>query len=465
MRANNCILALDLGTTAFKAAAVAEDKIVARPTVVRYALDYHDGAVTCPPERLWRSALKALRGAAKTAREQGLPVTAIGISSQAQTYLALDAAGEAVQPAVIWMDSRARRQAISAAKALPDFASISGFPCPSPLQFLPKVRRFRWQGLAAERFLLLNEWLIYRLTGEAYGDETSQGMGGFYDIQARGWSERALTWAGITSEHLAQVAPAASISAPLRPNVRRDLGLSGVPVYSCGNDQSCAAVGAGLEQVGDILCNFGTALVVYAQKDRPVPPCKEDQIAGIGPMSSQQLASWFLLGLEPECGNVFDWLTKLLYPRAGLEELLTAALTTKIPREDLPQLVLTGGGRLDLRSLSLNYRREHLARAALEFYADRFRTLLQDVTAEETGPIRLFASGGLSQNELWLEFMALRCGRPLIRTTCEHPGLVGIARIIMNGRGNGTSIRVSDFGGASGAHRAEAAADSGHRNH
>lgn len=437
---NACILALDLGTTAFKAAPVADDRLVGRPTVVRYALDYQDGAVTCPSERLWLSALKALRGAAKTAREQGLLVTAIGISSQAQTYLALDATDEAVQPAVLWTDDRARRQAISAAKALPDFASTSGFPRPSPLQFLPKVRRFRWQGLAAERFLLLNEWLIYRLTGEAYGDETNQGMGGFYDIQARGWSERALTWAGIASGNLAQVAPAASISAPLRPNVGRALGLPGVPVYSCGNDQSCAAVGAGLERAGDILCNFGTALVVYAQKDRPVPPEKEDQIAGIGPMSTRQQAVWFLLGLEPECGNVFDWLTKLLYPRAGLEELLTAALTTNIPARDLPQLVLTGGGRLDLRGLSLHYRREHLARAALEFYANRFRMLLQEVTAEETAPIRLFAGGGLSQNDLWLQFMALRGGGPLLRTAGEHPGLVGIARIIQNGSGNGTSI-------------------------
>jgi xylulokinase len=441
-----CILALDLGTSAFKAAPVADDRLVGRPTVVRYTLDYNaicEGSVTCDPERLYRSALKSLRAAAKTAREQGLQVTAIGISSQAQTYLALDAAGNPVQPAVFWTDGRAAAQAEAAAQVLPDFALTSGFLHPSPLQFLPKVRYFQRKGLAAQRFLLLNEWLIYRLTGEAYGDETNQGMGGFYDIQARGWSERALTWAGITSENLARVAPAASISAPLQPAVGRMLGLSGIPVYSCGNDQSSAAVGAGLERAGDILCNFGTALVVYAQKDRPVPPVTEEQIAGIGPMTSQQAASWFLLGLEPQCGNVFDWLAKLLYPRGGVEALLIAAFTKEILGRDMPQLVLTGG-RLDLRGLVLGSRPEHLARAVVEFYAARFQTLLREVTLEEPAT-RLFASGGLSQNELWLEFLSLRCGRPWIRTACEHPGLVGIARIIQNGSGNGTSIRVSDL--------------------
>lgn len=445
MSIENCILALDLGTTAFKAAPVAEDSLVGHPTAVRYTLDYDKGAVTCEPNMLYRSALKALQGAAKTAREQGLQANAIGISSQAQTYLALDAAGAAVQPAIIWTDSRATEQAEAAVQEFPDFALTSGFLCPSPLQLLPKVKYFQRSGRAAQRFLLLNEWLIYRLTGEAYGDETNQGMGGFYDIQSRTWSERALRWANVTQENLAWVAPAASISAPLQAAVGRRLGLPEVPVYSCGNDQICAAVGAGLERTGDILCNFGTALVVYAQKDRPVPPRQADQIAGIGPMTSQQTASWFLLGLESECGNVFDWLAKLLYPRGGVQALLTAALTTHIPVGDLPQLVLTGGGQLDLRRLTLDYRREHLARAVVEFYADRFRQLLQEVTAEETAPIRLFASGGLSQNDLWLNFLALRCGRPLIRTASAHMGLVGIARIIQNGSENGTSIRVSDL--------------------
>jgi xylulokinase len=453
----NCILALDLGTTSFKAAPVDTQNVYGSPTVVRYSLDYNGGRITCPAPVLWRTALKALRGAARTAREQGLNVLAIGISSQAQTYIALDAAGTPVQPAVLWTDGRATTEAEEAARALPDFALTSGFLRPSPLQFLPKVLYFQRQGLAAQRFLLLNEWLIYRLTGEAYGDETNQGMGGFYDIQTRSWSDDALKLSGLTLENFAQVAPAAAISVPLRPSLSRDLSIPGIPVYSCGNDQSCAAVGAGLEKAGDIFCNFGTALVVYALKNRPVVPRKADQIAGISPdigtpastaTSSREGGSWFLLGLESECGNVLDWLANLLYPRGGVEALLRAALKTDISREDLPQFLLIGGGRLDLHSLSLGCRREHLARAALEFYADRLHELIQDVTAEKAPPYRLFAGGGISQNALWLEFMSRRCGLPLLRTSCEHPGLVGIARIVMNGRDDGTSIRISDFRGA-----------------
>src|SRR5581483_9467492 len=119
---SSCILALDLGTTAFKAAPVDETGVRGRVTVTPYELDYAEGRVTCNPERYVSCAWKALRGAARTAREQGLTVRAVGLSSQAQTYVALDERGQPVQPAVVWTDTQAVPEAEEAARALPDFA-------------------------------------------------------------------------------------------------------------------------------------------------------------------------------------------------------------------------------------------------------------------------------------------------------------------------------------------------------
>lgn len=426
----DCILAIDLGTTSFKAAPVNKHQVFGHPTVVRYALDYLDGGVTCPPERYYRALLRALRGAAKTAREQGLTVRGIGISSQAQTYFALDGQGEPVQPAVVWTDDRAKAEAEEAAQALPDFAHTGGFLNPSPLQFLPKVMQFKRLGGEAERFLLLNEWLIYQLTGQAYGDETNQGMSGFYDISRRGWSHPALSLAGIESKNLAKVGPAAAYHACLKPDLARALGLPSVPVYSCGNDQSVAAVGAGLEQAGDILCNFGTALVVYGLRNHPTEPAADAQIAGISPLSATSKPKWFLLGLESECGNVIDWLAKLLYPRGGVQRMLESALHSEFDPSVFPRIASIHGGRLDLTDLNVGSRAEHIARALLEFYAARFGEVLAGVRETNAKPGRLFASGGLSQSDVWLDFLSRRFSLVFRRTEIEHPGLVGVARIV-----------------------------------
>src|SRR5207248_2203128 len=163
----------------------------------------------------FRAALRALRDAAASASQHGLKPEAIGITSQAQTFVTLDPAGKTIGPAVVWLDERAETEAKEADWALPDFPETCGFIRPSPLQFLPKVMHAQRAGQGGSRFLLLNEWILQRLTGEAFGDTTNQGMGGFWDISRNGWNERALGMVGITPESLATIGPAAVLCAPL----------------------------------------------------------------------------------------------------------------------------------------------------------------------------------------------------------------------------------------------------------
>jgi len=426
--AARCILALDLGTTAYKAAPADETGLLACPAVVANGLDYRGGSITCDPERSFRQAIRALRGAAKTALASGRQVAAIGIASQAQTYVALDRQGDPLQPFIVWTDARARREAREIGERIQDFAALSGFLSPSPQQFLPKVMRFcreyrALDDLTRGKFLLLNEYIIFRLTGEAYGDETNQGMGGFYDISRRAWSPETMSLAGITPEHLAHVAPAAAFGRPLKAEAARRLELEPVPVYSCGNDQSCAAAGTGLEDEGDVLCNFGTAMVVYALKETFARPTGEDQIAGLQPLTGR----YFLLGLEPECGNIVEWLGKLLYPRRGVARMIEDSLR---PGSGSPPRITVRSGRVDIRGLSATCRAEEIARALLEFYAARLDQILKEVVGSGQKACRLFVGGGLSRSRAWLSFLASQHGLSLIPAPVEHPGLIGIERIL-----------------------------------
>src|SRR5450759_3786135 len=309
----DCIIALDLGTTAFKCAPVDEMGLLAEPTTVLYDLDYSGGQVTCPPQRYEQLATEALLSAIRAAHQAGLEVQAIGISSQAQTYIPLDNAGQPLQDAVVWTDDRAVDEAREVAQLIPYYAHHSGFREPLPALFMPKIRHFaRHSGVQLTdvwKFALLNEYIIYTLTGALYGDTTNQGMSGFYHISEHAWSQVALRYAGIAARQLADVAPAARLSQPLTPVWCARLGLGEVNVYSCGNDQSCSATGAGLTTAGDILCNFGTAMVVYALKDELPSALLDKQIAGISPYTGR----YFLLGLESECGNVLDWAPRMCY--------------------------------------------------------------------------------------------------------------------------------------------------------
>ncbi len=425
----NCVLALDLGTTAFKCAPANADGLLAEPVTVGYALDYDAGAVTCEPETYVRAAEQALVEAAQSAHRAGFTVQAIGISSQAQTYIPFDHDGRPLQKAIVWTDGRAVDEAQEVGRLIPDFARHSGFRAPLPELFLPKVRHFaRHAGVALQqvwKFALLNEFIIHRLTGAMYGDTTNQGMSGFYHIADRRWSRVALDYAGIRADQLAETGPAASLSRPLQGQWSDRLGIDPVPVYSCGNDQSSAAAGAGLSGEGGVVCNFGTAMVVYALKDELPAQLLDKQIAGISPLTGR----YFLLGVESECGNVLDWAHRVFYAGRAFEDMLTDALTLDAAKDSLPQVALPGGGRIELRGLTVGHSGRHIARALLEFYADTFGALLNGVAGSVTTQ-RLWAAGGLSRSDTWLRLLNDRLGIALQRSTVHQPGPVGIARII-----------------------------------
>src|SRR5437868_9039120 len=106
-----CILALDLGTSAFKAAWVDDCGSMGPVTSVQYRIHRDLVHATCPPERYFRAALRALREAAASAEKDGRKPAAIGVTSQAQTFVTLDPAGKTVGPAVVWLDERAEKEA------------------------------------------------------------------------------------------------------------------------------------------------------------------------------------------------------------------------------------------------------------------------------------------------------------------------------------------------------------------
>ena len=212
--------------------------------------------------------------------------------------------------------------------------------------------------------------------------------------------------------------------APLLPEVHRRIGVGPLPVYSCGNDQSCAAAGAGLAESGDYLCGFGTAMVVYGVSRAFVAPADESQIAGLSCIEDL----WFLLGVESNFGNVLQWLARMLAPTRDLGLFIDGAMAVRTGR--IPAVVISPDGRLDIRGLCADSTREHILRALLEQVATRFEALLAGVSQALGPPRRLVCSGGWTRSSGWIDLLRSRCSVRLEVCPAEQPGLLGAARVI-----------------------------------
>ncbi len=430
-KSGKAIIALDLGTTSFKCALVSEDGILPGTIISRnYRIKRSKGGITFPAEEYFDMALGLLRRSCSTALEMKLLVEAIGITSQAQTFVTINKNGEALPDAVVWLDARAEKESTEVASAITDFPMHSGFPAPSGQMFLPKIIHLKNKEPdvhgSACKFLLLNEYIVFRLTGETYGDSSNQGMCGFFDISTRKISKIALSLAGIREEHLAQIFPPASYAKPLTNKISEILGVGKVNVYSCGNDQSCAAAGAGLSAENDILCNFGTAMVVYSLKEKLPAVLLGNQIAGISSLRNY----YFLLGLESECGSIFEMIHRELYPEDGFASMMQEAFNADITGLGIEDaFARTCPDIVSIGSLKEKYPRAAICRAFMELCAGDFQNMLEGIL-NKSAPGKIFASGGLSLSEEWILFLEKRCSLKFSRIGSCHPALQGIYKTI-----------------------------------
>ena len=82
-----------------------------------------------------------------------------------------------------------------------------------------------------------------------------------------------------------------------------------------------------------------------------------------------------------------------------------------------------------ISTLKEKYHRSVVCRALIEVYADKFENMLIGIIGKSE-PGRIFASGGLSLSEDWLQFLEKRCSLKFSRIKSCHPALEGVYKTI-----------------------------------
>jgi xylulokinase len=266
------LIGLDIGTTGCKAAVFEEDGGL----VVSAGREY-DVLVPYPTwaeqdaEEVWRLAQDALREVIAAVSSDWAcdeEIEAIGLSVQGEAVIPVDGAGQALRPAILGMDTRTDAQNAwlrehIGARALFD---LTGMPVHT-INTLPKLLWLRdhesetWA--AADQFLLYEDFIIRKMTGEAAISRCLASRTQLYDLHADGWSPELLALLDLSPDRLAAVRPSGFPVNTMRPELAADLGFAAPPlVVTGGHDQACGALGVGLTQPGLAMVSTGTAEVV-----------------------------------------------------------------------------------------------------------------------------------------------------------------------------------------------------------
>ena len=198
----------------------------------------------------------------------------------------------------------------------------------------------------------------------------------------------------------------------LDAGLARQWGIPTVPVVAGANDQTAAALGAGLANPGDTAVGLGTAFVTYQIVDQTAQRLP------------RTLTGTYLQGLYYRLfcdggGNVVEWAKNTFFPGRSWPEFFATALA-----------VAPGAGgfrfapeRGILKGLSLAHGAAEMARSILEGLACLLRKQFDALKVRDV--VRLTGSG--ARDDAWVQLMADITGRPLERLDQPQATLWGQA--------------------------------------
>lgn len=269
------ILTFDIGTTSVKTCLFDQTLGTVGTHTEEYRLLTGEGEkrVELEPEVYWQAILNGIAAVAPTAEARGT-VAAICVSTQGETLIPVDRDGNALRRAIVWLDARADAEgaeisALPGAKDVYARCGVAGIDGMTPLSKLLWIRRNEPDIYERTcKFLLLGDYIAWRLTGRFISEKTLMTTTAYYDIRSDCRMDAWLEACGLDPEKIPEAVDSGRIVGRITESAALETGLPrDTCVVSGAMDQIAAAIGGGNVREGVITETTGTAMILLSTAD------------------------------------------------------------------------------------------------------------------------------------------------------------------------------------------------------
>lgn len=436
------VLAIDQGTTGSTAIVFDEKGEIRGRGYAELPQHYpRPGWVEHDPEDIWRTSLRVMRSALRSARISGADLCALGITNQRETTLVWDRrTGKPVHRAIVWQDRRTAELCAGLEKegAGELFRSRTGLVIDPYFSGTKLSWLFRHVKALSRRashlaFGTVDSWLIWKLTGGRHHvtDFTNASRTLLFDIHRREWDPELLAVLGVPDAVLPQVVPSCGVVAHAD---RRLLGAE-VPIAGIAGDQQAALFGQACFGPGRVKNTYGTGAFLLMCTGQTAVHSERGLLTTIacGPDGGPAYA---LEGSIFIAGAVVQWLRDGLgfFRNAKESEALARSVASSLGVYVVPAFVGLGAPYWDphargaVLGLTRGVTRAHVTRAALESLAYQTRDVVEIMAAEAgTAVEELRVDGGASANDFLMQFQADMLGARVDRPRVVETTALGAA--------------------------------------
>src|SRR4051812_25839466 len=403
------------------------------------------GWVEHDPAEVWRRTREVIGGALASSGCEAGDVAAIGITNQRETTVVWDReTGEPVYNAIVWQDTRtgglvrefAGEEGVDRLRSAVGLPLSTYFSGPKIAWILDNVEGARSRAENGElAFGTMDTWVLWNLTGGTKGgvhvtDVTNASRTLLMDLESLDWHEPALQLMGIPRSMLPEIK-----SSSEEYGEASGTAVGGRPIAGILGDQQAALFGQTAFDRGDAKNTYGTGSFLLVNTGEEIAQT-EKLLTSVGYKIGDGPATYVLEGSIAVTGALIQWLRdrlKIIDSAPAVEELARSVddnggvyfvpafsgLFAPYWRDDARGVIV---------GLTAYAGRAHIARAALEATAWQSREVVDAANAVADVPFtELRVDGGMTANELLMQFQADVLGVPVIRPAVTETTALGAA--------------------------------------
>ena len=394
---------------------------------------------------IWQNTRRVINGAMSDSDVEAGDVEAIGITNQRETAVVWDReTGEPIYNAIVWQDTRTGGlvRELAGDEGVDRLRDVTGLPLstyfsgPKITWLLDNVDGARKRAENGELlFGTTDSWVLWNLTGGKDGglhitDVTNASRTLLMDLKTLDWHDEALDLMGVPRSMLPEIKASSEEYGEAKGSA-----IGGRPLSGILGDQQAAMFGQTCFEPGDAKNTYGTGSFLLVNTGEEIVRT-DDLLTTVGYKLGDGKVTYALEGSIAVTGALIQWLRDRL-------EIIDEAPEV----EELAKTVDDNGGvyfvpafsglfaphwRDDARGVIVGLTgyatKGHIARAALEATAWQSKEVVDAANAASDVPFdELRVDGGMTVNELLMQFQADVLGVPVIRPKVTETTALGAA--------------------------------------
>ncbi len=462
-KGDRIFLTIDIGTTAIRVSALDEEYKVLSCKKKEYQLKTEKERVTLQPDVYWNYTKEGIGEIIRNCDSS--KIAGITVTTQGETLIPVDADGVPLYDALVWLDARGVSQAEKIVGTV-DGEREKQAGIVTPEEFYQRTGIVECNGLCpiskllwfkeeepqiyekTYLFMLLEDYIIYRLTGKMVTEKSLLSTTGYFDIVKDELWTGLLDALGLDREKIPSILECGQIVGEITEEVA---GL-GIPkqtlVVTGAMDQVCGAVGAGNYAPGGLTETTGTALCigktvekksVFERKGIPVYRHYHKGLQLLLPvcMTAGMALKWFK---DNFCG---EEIAKAAQSGADVYDLLSALAESSQPLSGGVIMLPYLNGSLQpyqapnfkggFLGVGLHSTKADFVRALMEGVGYMLRENLELLEKEGSHSSRMISMGGGAKSAVWCRIKADITGMEIHALKESETASIGAAMLCKMG--------------------------------